>query len=158
MKNALYEAIKSINIHEVDYDDRLELLKIFLNTENPLIRNHIAFIFSDLNYVHAIPSIIKKIEEYELYNSNGSLVFALESMDTLPYFLDIIRILSKQGYEARLSALNIIRKDVHAVSEQQKKKALRLLKKYKESEILHGVDQGSNSSMHFIEEAERLLQ
>lgn len=157
MKNSLYEAISSINIDQIDDSDKLELIQFFLHTNSPLIRNQIALIFSDMNYTHAIPSILKKITEKELYNANGTLVFALQAMNTIPYFIDIVKIICEQGYEARLAAFDIIQKDANMISNEEKIKALKVLEKYKSLEILNNPILEENSRLHFIEEVEKLL-
>ena len=77
MKTELYKSIKAINIKNLNEDDKEELLRIFMVTKNDLIRNQIAFIFSDLHYDNAIPYIIKKINEKSTFHNNGSLVHAL---------------------------------------------------------------------------------
>ena len=157
MKNSLYDAISSIDIDQIDDSDKLELIQIFLHSHNALIRNQLAFMFSDMNYSHAIPSILKKIMEAELYDANGSLVFALQTMDTLAHFIDIIKVICAQGYEARLEAFAIIRKDVHMISDEQKTQALKILEEHKAIELLNDGAEEENSRLHFIEETEKLL-
>ena len=102
MKNELHKALKGIDINKLSEDDKLELLTIFRNTKSSLIRNQIAFMFSDMQYGYAIPYIIKKINQKKLYNKNGSLVHALSDMDTKNYLIEFIRIICDQDYEARL--------------------------------------------------------
>jgi len=70
MKTELYRAIKSININELSPEDNRELLAFFKITKNDLIRNQIAFIFSDIKYNESIPSIIRKINDKSLYNKS----------------------------------------------------------------------------------------
>ena len=157
MKNSLYEAISSINIDQIDDSDKTELLQIFLHTNSSLIRNQIALMFSEMNYDYAIPSILEKITEKELYNANGTLVFALQTMNTLPHFTKIVKIICEQDYETRLAAFEIIQKDVHLVSRQEKINALKILEEYKSLEILNDPILEENSRLHFIYETEKLL-
>ena len=44
MQNELYQAIKKINIENLNEDDKEELIKIFEVTNNSHIRNHLALI------------------------------------------------------------------------------------------------------------------
>jgi len=87
----------------------------------------IAFIFSLLNYTEAVPSIIKKINNKEFYNKNGSLVYALGSMDVTNYFYSFVKIICEQAYMARMEAYRIIRKIAPHASIAHKRKALNML-------------------------------
>jgi hypothetical protein len=158
MKSELYLALKRINIERLDTDDKLELLKLFMITKSSLIRNEIAFIFADIQYDNAIPYILKKINQKDLYNKNGSLVFALTNMDTLKYFRQIIKILCDQGYEARLLAYSIIEKNKDLISKNTIESALKDLEKYEILEDQSSFDKGENSRLHFIERTKKLLQ
>ncbi|WP_118976823.1 hypothetical protein [Taibaiella koreensis] len=157
MKSALYNAIRSISLNEFEAADKKELLSIFIHTDNALLRNHIAFIFSDLNYTESIPHIIQKIKERALYNANGSLVFALENMDTLPYFLEIIEIVCEQGYEARLAALEIIQKDLGSISDTVREEVRSVINKHMKMEIKQESEVKENSKLHFMEEVKTML-
>jgi hypothetical protein len=127
-------------------------------TKSSLIRNEIAFIFADIQYDNAIPYILKKINQKDLYNKNGSLVFALTNMDTLKYFRQIIKILCDQGYEARLLAYSIIEKNKDLISKNTIESALKDLEKYEILEDQSSFDKGENSRLHFIERTKKLLQ
>ena len=63
-------AIKAIEIDKLAEDDLSELLRIFMVTENPLTRDHLASVFSDLHYDKAGPYIIKKAEEKDVIGNN----------------------------------------------------------------------------------------
>jgi hypothetical protein len=59
MKTELYKAIKSINGDSLSDEDKDELLKLFTITNNSLIRDHLAMLFSDLHYDRAAYYILK---------------------------------------------------------------------------------------------------
>ena len=157
MKSELYKAITTIDITKLDDDDKLELLRIFMLTKNPLIYNHIAFIFSDLHYNKAIPYIIRKINHKSTFNDRGSLVFALDNLNSKKYFISFIKIICEQGYESRLMAFGIIEKYVSIISNQKKRSAFNILEKYRIKEEQSKNDKGENSRLHFIEKTEELL-
>lgn len=157
MGNELYNALKKINIKLLDDLEKSELLKIFLITENQLVRNHIAFIFSDIDYNAAVPFIIKRIENKDTYNANGSLVYALKNLDTKKYFLSFIKMIYQQGYEARLAAYEIIQKDIQDVEYMTKKRAIGILRKYKRLEKDRNL-MDENGILHFVEETEMLIK
>jgi hypothetical protein len=157
MKNELYKALKSIDINKLSEDDKLELLGFFEITNSSLIRNQIAFMLSDLQYNYAIPHILKKINQKELFNNNGSLVYALQGLDTKKYFQSIIEIICKQDFEARLEAFEIIENDISSVSTQQKQKAIKVLKECAKKEAQSINDKGENSRLHFIEQTEKVI-
>ena len=104
-----YKAIKAINIKDLTAEDKEELLNVFASTNNHAVRNHLALVFSDLHYNEAIPSMIKKTGEQKLYNRNGTIVFALGEMETQKYFMNFIKVICEQAYEARTMAYSIIK-------------------------------------------------
>ena len=157
MNNELYEALKRINVKNLNEEELIDLRKLFMNTNNSLIRNHIAIIFSDAHYNKAIPYILEKISEKESLNKNGSLVYALQEMDVKKYFLSFINIIGEQEYEARLIAYSIIEKYSDSISAKIRQSALNSLKKYKVIQKRTAKDKGENSKLHFIEKIEELL-
>lgn len=90
LRTELYRHIKAIDIGKIKEDDKEELLKIFRVTKNPLIRNHISLIFSDLKYDKSVPFIIKKIMDKDTINDNGTLVYSLGNLDCKKYFLSLL--------------------------------------------------------------------
>ncbi|MGN6196466.1 MAG: hypothetical protein ACTHOB_16120 [Ginsengibacter sp.] len=157
MKNEICKAFKGIDVNKLNDSDKLELLRFFRITKSAVIRNQIAFMFSDLNYDLAIPDIIKKINQKNLYNNNGSLVYALNDMNTKEYFHSFIKIICEQDYEARLAAFEIIQKDVSAISEKTKKEALKVLEKCRIKEEKTAKNKGEDSRLHFIEQTQKLI-
>lgn len=157
MNNELHKAFKSINIDNLNNDDKFELLTIFRNTKSPLIRNQLAFMFSDMHFNEAIPYILKKINQKNLYNQNGSLVYALTTLDTRKYFKTFIKIICEQGYEARLHAFEIVEKDVKSVITEVRREALNSLQKCRNRQISLSTENGENSRLHFIEQTIKLL-
>ena len=158
MQTELYQAIKGVDLKKLTGDDKEELLGLFMITKHPGIRNCSALIFADLGYNEAIPSIIKKIKDKNLFGWNGTLVYALESLDSVNYFVAIVRMVCEQDYEARLMAYNIVEKHVNSISAETRKKALKILKKYQiEQEAKIDMDQYENSTLHFIDATKRLL-
>lgn len=154
----LYRHIKAIDIGKIKEDDKEELLKIFMVTKNPLIRNHIAMIFSDLKYDKSAPFIIKKIMDKDTINDNGTLVYSLENLDCKKYFLSIIEIICKMEYEARLMAYEIVKKLASSISGKLRTKALQTLEEYRNKLVLSAEDKGKNSALHFIEKTIELLR
>ena len=118
MKSELYKKIKEIDITKLDDQDKQELLRIFMVTQNPSIRDHIAFIFSDLHYDKAIPFIIQKINDKGIINNNGALIFALNDMNVKDYGISFKRIICEHGYEARLMAYGIVEKYAASISSE----------------------------------------
>lgn len=157
MFTELYKAIKTINIDNLSEPDKFELLKIFIVTQDVLVRDHLAFIFSDLRFNEAVPFIISRINEQSSLNNNGSLVYSLDNLDTAGYFLDIIKIICDHGYEARLQAYELIEKNVSFISEETRKSALKTLEEGRLKEDQSDSDKGENSRWKFIEKTIDLL-
>jgi hypothetical protein len=157
IKTELYKAIKAINIENLNSEDKEELLKIFMHTKNPLIRDSIALIFAKVHYNEAIPFILKKINEKDLYNHNGTLVYSLEDLDVQKYFIDFIKIICEQAYEARLMAYEIVEKSVNFISNRTRKRALQILESYLLKEKDMADNKYENSTQHFMESTRKLL-
>lgn len=157
MESELYKVIKLLNPNSLTEDDKKELLTIFLNTKNYQIRNRIAILLSEVGYNTAIPLIIEVIFRKELYNRNGSLVYALYDMDVLKYFPDIVRIICTQDYEARLMAYDIVKKLLPKTKDNQREAALKILEKYRMKEEKIGTDMGAEGRLHFIEQTIKMI-
>ena len=157
MNTELYKAIKAIDIENLDESDILELLRLFIITQNVLIRDHIAFIFSDLRFNEAVPFIIDRINERGAFNNNGSLVYALDNLDTEKYFISIVKIICNHEFEARIQAYYIVEKNIYAISDEVRKEALKILEECRIREDQSDSDKGENSRLHFIEKTQELL-
>ena len=159
MENELYKAIKNLNIENLKQDDKEELLKIFMHTKNSLVRDHIALIFSDLNYDKAVPYILKKVCEKELINNNSTLLFALSNLNVKKYFIAFIKIICTHEYAARLMAYEIVEEYVGKVSSSVKKSALKILNEHMLTQmVIETKNQYENSPRHFIEETINILK
>jgi hypothetical protein len=153
----LFNAIRKLNPKDLTDSDKNDLLSLFNGTKNHAIRNQIALIFSDSHYNAAIPFIIKKINDKDLYNRNGTLVYALENLDSLEYYIDIIKIICEQGYEARFMAYSIIEKLSVSVSNDVKKTSLDILESYRLMQPKIDDADYIDSTLHFIESTQKLL-
>ena len=157
MKTELYHCITSIDVKKLNEDDKEELLRIFMITKNDLIRNQLAFIFSDLHYEKAIPYIIKKINDKSVFHNNGSLVHALEDFDLKRYFIPLVKIICEHDYEPRLMAYGIVQRIAPSISKGIRTKALTILETYRLTVEQTAIDRGENSTLHFIEKTKELL-
>jgi len=138
-------------------DDKSELLKLFMVTGNPLIRDHIAMVFADIRYDKAVRYILRKINDKKLYGNNGTLVAALGDLNASRYYNEFAKIICTQDYEARLWALGLIEDFGRVASKNLKQKALKTLTSCKSSlgTALEGAYK--NSRLHFIDEAIALI-
>jgi|GEM_PF-1030766 len=151
----LYITIKSIEELSLEDADLEELLIFFKNTKSALIRDRLALIFSDLRYDTAVPAIMKAVRDYA--DNCGTLIYALEELDSKKYFLAFINIICTYNYEPRLMALNIIEKYASEITPKQRKRALIILEKAQQDLEAISIDQGENSGLHFIEQTILLL-
>ena len=157
MKTALYEAIKGLHIETLVEEDKDELLKLFMITNNSLIRNQLAITFSDAHFNQAIPYLIKKINDKSLYNNNGTLVWALGNLDTEKYYIYFIKIICEQDYEARLMAYGAVEKFLKLITPVIKNRALKVLNKYQLEHIKVKDHDYKGSTLNFIEATQDLL-
>lgn len=77
------------------------------NTYN-LVRNHAALCLADIGDSIAVQPLLKAILKKENIHYNGTLVYALKSLDCSRYILQLFQILMYHGYEAKMSACHIL--------------------------------------------------
>ncbi len=97
-----------MNVEKSNEEDKEELLRFFAVAKTNVIRNQIAFIFSDTKFNKAIPFMIDKINDKSLRHYNGSLVYALENLDVKDYFIEFIKMVCELEYEPRYQAYEIV--------------------------------------------------
>ncbi|MCJ8208788.1 hypothetical protein MUY27_03650 [Mucilaginibacter sp. RS28] len=154
MSNQLIKAFELIKPENLDETDKAELLRIFEVTESHSIRNKIALILSEVRYQPAIEIFIEKILDPKLYNYNGTLVFALYSLETTAYFLKITEMLYTQGYEARIEAFELFARDTPCIDTLMLDEAkVLLLKQRKKLESINISEKYENSTLHFVDAA-----
>lgn len=156
MTNELSNAINSININSLDEEDKDDLLRIFMTTENAGVRNRIAMIFGELRYERAVPHMVKKINDPAIMNATGTLLYALDRLNAKKYFLTFIRVLSEHEYESRYGAYGLVEKYVASISQATREKAIYILEGFrtKEEQVESKYE---NSKLHFIDAALRVL-
>jgi hypothetical protein len=153
----LYRVLKTLNVTKLNENDKMELLNFFVVTNNPLIWNHLALIFSDIKFDKAVPAIINKINDRKSSNDKGTLIYSLENLDCKEHFLSLIRFIGEMDYESRLMALGVVEKLQISVSNKIKKQAIELLDEYIAILEKSSNDNGENSSLHFVEKTKDLL-
>jgi hypothetical protein len=144
MKSELYRCIKALDIKLLSESDKEELLRLFMVAKNDLIRDQIAFIFSDLHYEKAVPFIMEKILDKSTFHNNGSLLHALEDFDLKEYFIQLVKIICEQEYEPRLIAYGIVQEIAPSISTDSRLKALRMLEERLLVLELTATDKGEN--------------
>ncbi len=158
MKSELYNAIKSINCENLTESEKEDLLSMFISTKNSMLRNQIAFIFSDIVYNKSIPYILQKINEKEILNKNASLVYALQAMDVRKHFVDIVKIICTQEYESRLMAFEIVENLANKITKSEKLKAIKILEHFRDTDTAVSPEMNlENSKIHFINKTLELV-
>ncbi|WP_293306880.1 hypothetical protein [Pedobacter sp. UBA5917] len=159
MENELIKAIKNIKLEHLEAADKEELLRIFNVVKSPNLRNHIAMLFSDLKYQEAVPALIAKITDHELFNNTGTLIFALYELEVKEYFTTMIKVVCEQEFEARLMALDIIEKYAQSISPEVKEESLIILITHRtEKEKNYIKADYPNSTLNFIDQTIKLLE
>ena len=72
------------------------------------IRNRAALALEELKDNRAVDPLIKAIGKKENHNYNGTMVFALESLDCSKKIVEVFRILFEETYESKVSANAIL--------------------------------------------------
>ena len=82
------------------------------------IRNRAALALEELSDQRALEPLLEAIFKKENHNYNGTLVFALESLDCSNKLKEIFTILFHESYEAKISASAILSEQTFEFNEQ----------------------------------------
>lgn len=158
MKTALYKCLKALDVTTLVDDDKEELLRFFMVTKNGLIRDQIAFIFSDTHYEPAVPFIFEKILDKDLLHNNGSLLHALHGFNLMPYFPALVKVAVEHEYESRLYAYGLIRDMLPDIPAELKKEGLEWLMAFEAANEAILADREEGSVWHFLQSTVKLLK
>jgi HEAT repeat protein len=85
-----------------------DFLISLLDLNNPDIRNRAALALEDIKDNRALDPLLNAIFKKENHNYNGTMVFALESLDCSKKLKEIFKILFFETYESKISAYAIL--------------------------------------------------
>lgn len=86
----------------------VDFLISLLDLNDPWIRNRAALALEEIKDNRALEPLFKTIFKKENHSNNGTLVFALKSMDCSKKLKDIFKILFYETYESKISADSIL--------------------------------------------------
>ena len=89
-------------------EDVLFFLIDLLESEKPGIRNLAALSLREIGDNRAIPSLLRSIFKPENKSYNGTLVYALQTLDCTHLLVDIFKILFYESFEAKMGAYAIL--------------------------------------------------
>ena len=98
-------------------DDITCFLISLIELDNSKIRDIAAVALSDIKDNRAVEPLLKAIFKKENHNYNGTLVYALESLDCSKNLKDIFRILFYETFEAKIGAYSILTEQTFAFTE-----------------------------------------
>lgn len=93
---------------ELGGQDITDFLISLLDQSDSGIRNRAALALEEIRDKRAVEPLLKAINKKENFNFNGTMVFALESLDCSKYLVEIFEILFSQTYESQMSAMSIL--------------------------------------------------
>ena len=95
-------------LSQIGGDDITCFLMSLIELDNSRIRDIAAIALSDINDNRALEPLLKAIFKKENHNQNGTLVYALESLDCSKNLKDIFKILFYETFEAKIGAYTIL--------------------------------------------------
>jgi hypothetical protein len=98
-------ANRLVEIGEVEIIDFFISL---LKSDSPIIRNRAALALADIGDNKSLEPLLEAIFKGKNHNHNGTLVYALESVDCSNKLVEIFTILFYESYEAKMSAYSIL--------------------------------------------------
>jgi hypothetical protein len=105
-----WELVKSSadKLGEIGGEEITDFLISLLKSENSGLRNRAALALEEIKNNRAVEPLLEAIFKKENHNYNGTMVFALESLDCSRNLKDIFRILFYESFEAKISAYRIL--------------------------------------------------
>jgi HEAT repeat protein len=103
-----WELVKSSadKLGEIGGDEITDFLISLLDLDDSGIRDRAALAIEQIGDNKAVEPLFKSI--FKNHNYNGTMVFALESLDCSKHLKDIFRILFSEAYESKMSAIAIL--------------------------------------------------
>jgi hypothetical protein len=87
---------------------KLEFLISLLNQSAPAIRNGAALWLRDLADNRALVPLLAAIRNPITLNANGTMVWALHTLDCRHYLVELFEIIFYQGYEAKVMGMMVL--------------------------------------------------
>ncbi|MRX47128.1 HEAT repeat domain-containing protein [Pedobacter puniceum] len=105
-----WELVKSSadRLGQIGGDEVVDFLISLIALDNSGIRNRAALALEDIKDNRALEPLLTAIFKKENHNYNGTMVFALESLDCSQKLKEIFRILFYETYESKISAYAIL--------------------------------------------------
>ena len=105
-----WELVKSSanRLGKIGGDEVVDFLISLITLDNSDIRNRAALALEDIKDNRALEPLLTAIFKKENHNYNGTMVFALESLDCSQKLNEIFKILFFETYESKISAFAIL--------------------------------------------------
>jgi len=105
-----WELVKSSadRLGQIGGNEVVDFLISLIALDNSGIRNRAALALEDIKDNRALEPLLTAIFKKENHNYNGTMVFALESLDCSQKLKEIFRILFYETYESKISAYAIL--------------------------------------------------
>ncbi len=105
-----WELVKSSadRLGKIGGDEVVDFLISLIALDNSSIRNRAALALEDIKDNRALEPLLTAIFKKENHNYNGTMVYALESLDCSQKLKEIFRILFYETYESKISAYAIL--------------------------------------------------
>jgi hypothetical protein len=100
----------SDSLAKIGGDDVLSFLISLLNSENQLHRDGAALALKEIGDDRAVKFLFNSI--FKFSNRNGTMVYALTSLNCEHHLVDLYRIQFKEAYEAKMSVIQILEEQI----------------------------------------------
>jgi len=114
-----WELVKSSadKLGEIGGNEITDFLISLLDLDDSGIRDRVALALEQIGDNKAVEPLFKSI--FKNHNYNGTMVFALESLDCSKHLKDIFKILFYEAYEAKMSAMAILDTQIFEFTSQE---------------------------------------
>lgn len=113
-----------------DSDSFLLLIQILDTTDSMSVRNTVALGLRDLGDSSSVPSLIRHIKDPRNTISNGTLIYALETLDARDAISELAHVAGIGDYETIAMVMNTVDAFKGPLSVLQKEEALKIVSEY----------------------------
>lgn len=106
------------SLSKIGGEDIVNFLIELLDSDKPRIRNAAALSIREIKNNRAIEPLLKSIFKTENRNYNGTMVYALETLDCKNHLVELFKILFYESYESKMGAYTILDKQIFEFSRE----------------------------------------
>ncbi len=150
-ENCIDEVIEFLKeLEESEYDKVIiELIDDLQNTNESDIRNTVAIVLCELSCNDAVVPLVNLISDPRYKNNRGTLVYALEKLDSSKFIVDLFPLLYEGNFEVRMNLYTLVEEKIKEMAQEDVDKCIDILN--------HQIDEAEISLKMLYDAAEEIF-